>query len=268
MKKVLSVLFVIFMLVLLVSVSASAATRHVYDRTGTMTSEQISRIEKTCREIKEEYSFDVIYVITNTIGSKTIERYSTDIYDEVCECEDGVIFVFNTEEFGQEDEDNWAFIGFGKGKRLAGNSSTREALISKMSYDLKRGRDYKSGENFYTASTYLTGKCRSFCEGGFKGDPVDAGQVIVRILIAVVIAMLIALAITNKEKKKLTTAVKQKGAMNYMIRERSNITVARDIFLYSHTTKVRRESSSSGGGHSYGGTSGGGRSYSGGGGRI
>ena len=268
MKKILSVLIIAIMLVLLVSVNASAAKRHVIDNTGTMTSDQISRIEATCKAIKAEYSFDVIFVITNTIGSKTIERYTTDIYDEVCECEDGVIFVFNTEEYGHEDEDNWAIIGFGKGKKLAGNSDTRAALMDKMSYDLKRGRDYKSGENFYTASTYFTGKCRSFCEGGMKGDPVDAGQVIIRILIAIVIAMVIAYTITNKEKKKLTTAVKQKGAMNYMIRDRSNITVARDIFLYSHTTKVRRESSSSGGGHSYGGTSGGGRSYSGGGGRI
>ena len=268
MKKILSVFFIVILLVALVSINASAAKRHVIDNTGTMTSEQIAKIEKTCKAIKDEYSFDVIFVITNTIGSKSLERYTTDIYDAECEYEDGVIFVFNTEEFGYEDEDNWAVIGFGKGKRLAGNSDTREALISKMSYDLKRGRDYKSGENFYTASTYFTGKCRSFCEGGFKGDPVDAGEVIIRIVIALVIGLLIALAITKKEKKKLTTAVKQTGAMNYMIRERSNITVARDIFLYSQTTRVRRESSSSGGGHSYGGTSGGGRSYSGGGGRI
>lgn len=255
------------MLAMLVSVNASAATRHVIDKTGTMTSDQIARIEATCKAIKDEYSFDVIFVITNTTGGKTLERYTTDIYDDVCEFDDGVIFVFNTEEFGREDEDNWAIIGFGKGKRLAGKSETREALINKMAYDLKRGRDYKSGENFYNASVYFTNKAKSFCAGGFKGDPVDPGKVVIRIIIALVIGFVIAYAVTKKEKKKLTTAVKQKGAMNYMIRERSNITVARDIFLYSHTTKVRRESSSSGG-HSYGGTSGGGRSYSGGGGRI
>lgn len=268
MKKILSVLFIVALLVLLVSVNASAAKRHVIDNTRTMTSDQISRIEATCKAIKAEYSFDVIFVVTNTIGSKTLERYTTDIYDAECEFEDGVIFVFNTEEFGHEDEDNWAIIGFGKGKKLAGNSDTRAALIDKMSYDLKRGRDYKSGENFYNASTYFTNKCRSFCAGGFKGDPVDAGEVIIRIVIALVIGFIIAWVVTKKEKKKLTTAVKQTGAMNYMVKDRSNITAARDIFLYSQTTKVRRESSSSSGGHSYGGTSGGGRSYSGGGGRI
>ena len=106
MKKILSVLFIVILLAALVSVNASAAKRHVIDNTGTMTSEQIAKIEKTCKAIKDEYSFDVIFVITNTIGSKSLERYTTDIYDAECEYEDGVIFVFNTEEFGYEDEDN------------------------------------------------------------------------------------------------------------------------------------------------------------------
>lgn len=267
MKKFLSVLFVVILLVCLVSVGASAAKRHVIDNTGTMSSSQIAQIEATCKVIKQEYSFDVIYVITNTIGGKTLERYTTDIYDAECEFDDGVIFVFNTEEFGAEDEDNWAIIGFGKGKKLAGNADTRAALMDKMTYDLRRGRDYGSGDNFYEASTYFTNKCRSFCEGGFKGDPKDPGKVAVRIVIGLVVGIIVAVAVTGKEKKKLTTAVKQKGALGYMIGDKSEITVSRDIFLYSHTTKVRRESSS-GGGHGYSGTSGGGRSYSGGGGRI
>lgn len=267
MKKILSVSFVIILLVSLVSVGASAAKHHVIDKTGTMTSDQISRIEATCKAIKSEYSFDVIFVITNTIGGKSLERYTTDIYDEECDFDDGVIFVFNTEEFGYEDEENWAIIGFGKGKKLAGNEDTRAALIDKMSYDLKRGRDYGSGENFYNASVYFTSKCRSFCENGFKGDPKDPGKVFIRILIGLAIGLFVAISVTKKEKGKLTTAVKQKGAIGYMIGDKSSITVSRDIFLYSHTTKVRRESSSSGG-RSYGGTSGGGRSYSGGGGRI
>ena len=260
MKKILSVLFAVILRASIVSVGASAAKRHVIDNTGTMTSSQIAQIEATCKTIKQEYSFDVIYVITNTIGGKSLERYTTDIYDEECEFDDGVIFVFNTEEFGYEDEENWAMIGFGKGKKLAGNEDTRAALINQMASALKSGR-------YYDASSYFTNKCRSFCDGGFKGDPKDPGKIIIRIVIGLAVGLFVGLSVTKKEKKKLTTAVKQKGALGYMMGDKSSITVSRDIFLYSHTTKVRRESSSSGG-RSYGGTSGGGRSYSGGGGRI
>lgn len=268
MKKILSVLFAVILLASLVSFGASAAKRHVIDNTGTMTSSQIAQIEATCKTIKQEYSFDVIYVITNTTNGKSLERYTTDIYDAECEFDDGVIFVFNTEEFGYEDEENWAMIGFGKGKKLAGNEDTRAALMDKMTYDLRRGRDYGSGDNFYNASVYFTTKCRSFCDGGFKGDPKDPGKIILRIVIGLAVGLFVGLSVTKKEKKKLTTAVKQKGALGYMMGDKSSITVSRDIFLYSHTTKVRRESNSGSGGRSYGGTSGGGRSYSGGGGRI
>lgn len=260
MKKILSVFFIVIIISALISVGASAAKRHVIDYTGTMTSEQISQIEATCKAIKSEYSFDVIYVITNTTNGKSLERFTTDIYDAECEFEDGVIFVFNSDNFLPEDEDNWAVIGFGKGKKLAGNSDTRAALINQMASALKSGR-------YYDASSYFTNKCRSFCSGGMKGDPKDPGKVAIRVIIAIAVGVIIGVIATNAEKKKLTTAVKQQGALEYMIRDKSSITVSRDIYLYSHTTKVRRESSSSGG-HGYSGTSGGGRSYSGGGGRI
>ena len=259
MKKILIFVFIIAALVLM-TVNVSAADRYVIDNTGTMTSEQIAKIEKRCKSINKEYSFDVIYVITDSTHGKSLERYTTDIYDEVCDYEDGVIFIFNTDPYLDEDEYNWAIIGFGKGEKLAGNASTREKLIDQMKWDLKGGR-------YYDASIYYTDKVTSFVEGGMVGDPVDPQTVVIRIAISLGIALIIAFAITNGQKKKLTTAIKQRGAMDYMVAGSAKINVSRDMFLYSHTTRVRRESSSSSGG-GFSGRSGGGHSYSGGGGRI
>ena len=117
MKKILIFVFIIATLVLM-TVNVGAAQQYVIDKTGTMTSEQIVKIEKRGKSISKEYSFDVIYVITNSTGSKSLERYTTDIYDDLCESEDGVIFIFNTDPYLDEDEYNWAIIGFGKGQKL------------------------------------------------------------------------------------------------------------------------------------------------------
>ena len=260
MKKIIGLIFVIA-LALVMSVTAFAADRYVIDNTGTMTTEEIAKIEKVCKSISKEYSFDVIYVITDSTGGKSLERYTTDIYDDVCDYDDGVIFIFNTDPYLDEDEYNWALIGFGKGKKLAGKESTRDNLISRMKWDLKSGR-------YYDASVYYTDKVSSFVEDGMKGDPADPTDVAVRIVISLAVGLIVAFIITKKQKSKLTTAVKQRGAMNYISPNSAKINVARDMFLYSTTTRVRRESNSSGGGRGFGGTSGGGHSYSGGGGRI
>ena len=261
MKRIIVLSLTVIILIVSLSFGASAAKKSVFDFTGTMSDDQIASVEKTCASISNEYGLDVIYVITNRTNGKRIDKYAADFFDNYHEHEDAVVFVFNSDVNLPEDEDNWVIIGFGKGKKLASNSDTRAALIEDMRYALKGGR-------YYEASKYYTDKCRSFAEGGFKGDPVDVKKLVIRIGIAVVVGFIISYVIVSSMKKKLKSAVKQRGAMAYIKNDTSNITVARDLFMYSTTSRVRRESSSSGGGHSYSGSSSGGSSYSGGGGRI
>lgn len=261
MKRIIALTLTILILVFSLAVGADAAKSYVFDYTGKMSAEQKSSVESTCKAINSEYKLDVMFVIANGTNGKSLERFTTDIYDEYCTSEDGVIFAYN-EKPATEDEDNWVMIGFGKGKKLAGNRDTRADLIDQMRGSLKSG-------DYYNASKPFTSKCRSFAQGGFKGDPIDVKKLVIRIGISVVAGLIISYIIVSGMKKKLNTAVKQRGAMKYIKGDTAKVTVERDLFMYSTTTRVRRESeSSSSGGHSFSGTSGGGRSYSGGGGRI
>jgi len=260
MKKITSIIIAVIILVLSFSVCASAAKGYVFDYTGTMTEQQKTSIESTCKDIYNKYRLDVIFVIANGTGGKSLERFTTDLYDDYCDGDDGVVFVFNTAPV-DDYEDNWIMLGFGQGKNLAGNKNTRSDLIDQMRYYLKSGR-------YYEASTFFTAKCLSFAEGGMNGDPVSAGEVIKYIIIAFMIGLIISGVIMSGMKKKLNTAVKQRAASQYVKKDTAKINVSRDLFLYSTTSRIRKESNSSGGGHSYSGTSSGGHSYSGGGGRI
>ena len=260
MKRIIALSLTVIVLLVSLSVGSVAAKRYVFDYTGTMSDEQVSAVESTCKAIYNEYNLDVMFVIASGTKGKTLERFTTDLYDEYCDGDDGVIFVFNTNP-ATEEEDNWIILGFGKGKKLAGNSDTRATLIDQMKYSLKSGK-------YYEASKYFTSKCRSFAEGGMKGDPINVTTLLKHIGIALLVGLVISYLIMSNMKKKLKTAVKQRGATIYIKQDTANISVARDLFMYSTTTRVRRESNSSSGGHSYSGTSGGGHSYSGGGGRI
>ena len=258
MKKFLSVFFVILIVALSVSLGVSAAKRYVFDYTNSMSADEIASIESVCKRMYTEYNLDVMYVIANGTNGKSLDKFTTDLYDEYCDGDDGVVFVYNTNT-RTEDEDNWMMIGFGKGRNLAGSSDERADLIDKMKDSLKSGR-------YYNASTYFTSRCLSFAQGGMKKS-VNIGKLLLRIAIAVVIGVIISSIIMGNMKKKLNTAVKQRGAANYIKEGTASITVSRDIFMYSTTTRVRKENESSGG-RGVSGTSGGGHSYSGGGGRI
>ena len=260
MKKITALLIAVIILVLSLPIGATAAKNYVFDYTGTMSSEEISDLTIRCRKLFNEYDFDVMFVIAAGTNGKSLEKFATDLYDDYCEGSSGAIFVYNTAP-ANDYEDNWAMISFDKAQKLFKKESTRNELIDQMKYDLKRG-------TYYDAAIKYINKCRSFAEGGMKGDPIDTGVLFKNIGIALLIALVISWIIVGGMKKKLKTAVKQRGAMQYIDSSSASITVARDLFMYSTTTKIRKESNSSGGGHSYSGRSGGGHSYSGGGGRI
>lgn len=136
-------------------------TQFAFDFSGTISEENLSKIEEECNRLNETYCLNVFFVIANGTQGKTLERFTTDIYDEYCTSDDGEIFVFNINP-ANAAEDNWMMLGFGNGMSFAGNATNREELIKKMAPSLKINKFYDSAKIFITACEEFAKKSQKF----------------------------------------------------------------------------------------------------------
>ena len=63
------------------------------------------------------------------------------------------------------------------------------------------------------------------------------------VAIILIVPAVIAFILMLSKLSQMNTAVKQSGADSYMKRDTLNLTVSKDVFLYSRTTKTPRPKS-------------------------
>lgn len=83
--------------------------------------------------------------------------------------------------------------------------------------------------------------CIAFADGGGEGEIPWTG-----ILIVIGLALLFAFCMTRYKLSQMNTAVRENYASNYMKDGSFNLEISRDIYLYSHTTRIKRENNSKG----------------------
>ena len=249
MKKIICLIFVIA-LALVMSVTAFAADRYVYDDAGVLSDSEIASLEEKCREIHDKYNFDVVIVTTNKTNGD-LQSFADDFYDYGGFLKDGVLYVY------RESPRRAHISTAGKGIKDFYDSDI-EILLDRTTPKIADGEYYSAFSDFiYETERLITG----------KGLSKSTQQILIYIAISIGIGLVVAGIVANGQKKKLTTAVKQRGAMNYISPNSAKINVARDMFLYSTTTRIRRETETrSGGGSSHISSSGsshggGGRSF-------
>ena len=242
MKKILTFVFILIT-ALVMSVTAFAADRYVYDYAGVLSSSEAASLESKCREIHDKYDFDVVVITTSNTSGKSIRGYAMSIFNDGTYSKYGVVY---TVDLGERDYDIVATDGT-NGKFDGVVDDVFETTGSMLSVG-----------KYNSAFTYLTGRTESFLSSGVDFDTKSAKQIATYVVISTVIGLIISYIIVKRHKDALSTAVKQHGAANYMRQGSAKINVSRDMFLYSTTTRIRRqtESNGSGGGHI---SSGGGR---------
>ena len=249
MKKILVFVFVVIT-ALLLSVTAFASDRYVYDYANVLSSDEEAALEEKCREIHEKLDFDVVLVtVKETDG--TLQDFADDFYDYGGFLPDGVLYAYR------------------ESPRRAHISTTGKGIDRFTDYDIEtlldRTTPKLADKEFYEAFEEFAKESERLASG--KHLSKTTKQVLIYIAISIGVGLLIGASVAKKHKKKLSTAVKQRGAMNYIAADSAKINVSRDMFLYSTTTRVRRETESHGGGSSThsssSGTShgGGGRSF-------
>lgn len=243
MKKILSTLIVLlFLFSTFPSVSAQSANARIDDRADLLTADQRSALFVKADEVADEYQTDICILTVHSIGSKSSQQYADDYFDAYNlgygDDRSGILLLIS-----MEDRD-WAVTTNGQASRIISYSDIGNIMDASL--------PNLSGGNYYEAfSTYLS-EVEQELQLGVTGLSTPA-----KLLIALGSGLLIAGIVLLILRSKMKTAKAQHGAHSYINDSSYDLFRCHDIYLYSHTTKVRKQQNTgSSGGGSRGGRSG------------
>ena len=240
MKKLFSCILILLSLSLLTAY-ATFENPSITDRAGYLMQSELDELTKDLDAVREKYDFEVALYTESTMTSATAEASADDIYDYngygAGENDDGIMLYICS------DTREYHFTTHGKGLEYFNTNG----LIYLESQVLP----YLSEDDYYGAFNAYIETADELLEMAESGTPYNEKQYSTKYLIGVIIVcliapLLIALWMMNRKLKKMKTAVENDYAANYMKPGSMNITVSRDLFLYSRITKTEKPKSNSG----------------------
>ena len=183
-------------------------------------------------EISEEHECEVAIVTVYSLGSKTATEYADDFFDYngygYGENNDGILLLVSL-----EDRDvAISTYGF----------AIKTFTDSKQDYIYDEFLPYLSNANYNKAFSTFAKLCDEILAQARAGTPFLSGK---RLIISLVIGVVFALIITGIMKSKLKSVRFQPAASSYVRKDSLNITISRDIFLYSKLDRRAKPKSSS-----------------------
>ncbi|MEG1427131.1 MAG: TPM domain-containing protein [Oscillospiraceae bacterium] len=258
MKKFVSLCIGVFLIVFLTIPAFAEALPRVVDDSFLLKTEERMELENTIAELRDKYHFDVVILAVDSLGGKTATAYADDFYDNngygYNENKDGVLFLVCT------GKPAWAISTRGFGITAITDYGT-DYLANNFVPLLSDG-------NYAEAFRVFLSDTDTLLEKAADGTPYDVNNQVkssshntIRILVALGFAAVGAFIIVMILKQQMNSAVPQHYARSYV--RNFNLRIQNDIFLFSTSTRVRRESNSGGSsthigssGASHGGSSG------------
>ncbi len=271
MKKFISLLFICFMCVTLTvpCFAMSFENPPIIDDAGYLYQSQQDELSEKLENIRQEYDFDVAIVTEYEMSGYSAESTADEIYD---------------------------YMGYGAGPDADGIllyicAEEREYHITTHAYGLQVFNQnginhlkdciepYLKDDDYYLAMNAFADASEELLEMADNGEYYDEESEsvalerkkkektysLIVIGCAAVIPLLIAFILMFIKLSKMKTAVSNNYAANYIKPGSHNLTVSRDIFIYSRVTKIARpKPGSSSGVH----RSSSGRTHGGGGGKF
>jgi len=259
--------------------TARADNPKIIDDAHLLWLEEISALEAKANAITEEYGMDVVILTVDSLEGSDIEAFADDFYDYngygIGEEGHGVLLVIAM------DNREWAISTCGDAIYAITDYGI-QSLFEEMADDLSDGDYYLAFEAYLNA---LPQYFEAFRQGdpidGYAGDYIGPGSYVPGTredvvyyeseppyLLAPVIGAVIAAVVVLIMRTTMNTKQPQRSAGDYLDRSSYQLRQHRDMFLYSHVSKVRKQSQSSGGGGSSVHRSSSGRSHGGGHGRF
>lgn len=233
------------------------------DEAELLSTEEAAELRERLQAVSDKYDCDVLILTVDSLGGKSPTAYADDYFDYNGygrnSTADGILFMLS-----MEDRD-WAISTCGRCIR-AFTDNGQEYMMGKMKSDLSLNR-------FASAFDTYVDTCDELLEMYENGTPYDKPQstlykimhvsVPVGILLALAIGFLLAGVPLGNMKAAINNVKWQKNASDYSRQGSMQVRQSFDQFLYTNTTRVKVESSSSSSGGSSTHTSSSGRTHGG-----
>ena len=271
MKK--RILLLLLSFSLLLPVTVHAATPKVIDDADLLTNQETDLLESSAQSLADTYQMDVVILTVDSLGGKTSEAYADDYFD------------YNG--YGIGDDFSGILLLVSMEQRDWSISTCGEAIYAVTDYGIESLAEvflpYLSNGRYYDAFRIYLQELETYFKAYRSGDPIDGyigsydGQgtyqpgtqdeivyyeepfgfsdVMVRLLVALVIGAVIAGIVLLVMRGRMNTAKQQSGAKNYMVSGSYNLYRCQDFYLYSRTSRTRKQENNSSGGHGGGGGS-------------
>lgn len=228
----------------------SNTDNRLLDKADLLTDETEKELLKKIEKIQKTYRLDVVLVTTTTLEGKTPQAYADDFYDYGGYGFDkeysGLLFLVSMEE-----RDYYLSTS---GKAIKIFTDSKIDAIGERSASYLSGGDYDGG--FLSLVNDIDKTMAAYRLRWLKGEGIAA---VVSLLVACLCVGLMSLRMNNARKADYAHSY----AKDFRLLDKN------DVFMYSNTSKVKKESSSnrgSGGSSSHRSSSG--RSHGGGGGKF
>lgn len=240
-KTILAILTALIFTTSTVSVFAIFNNFTVVDKAGYLTENQLAEISKQLDDVRQKYNFDVAVYTEAVMSGADPESTADDLYDYTVygygDNSDGIMLYIAA------DKRTYHLTTHGSGEEIFNNNGL-EYLESKIVPSLQE-------DDYYTAMKLYGKHCEELLEMAAQGNPynkknLSTGYICVVVGGALLIPLFLAHLMTKKKLKQMKTAVENNYAANYMKPGSMNLSISRDIFLYSTVTKTEKEKSSSG----------------------
>lgn len=243
MKKKILAFFSMLLLCISMTFPVSAAGERLVDDADLLSESEESALLNQLDEISERQDMDVVVVTVDSLGGKSAMSYADDYYDYNGYAPDGILLLVSMEER------EWHITTTGYGI-TAFTDWGLENIANAFLDDLSDGQ-------YYDAFSTYAEMCDDYITQAKAGEPYDVTTAPAvsepfplgrNLLISIVIGVVVALIVTGIMRSQLKSVRPQRAASQYMIQGSMRVTESRDMFLYRHVDRRRREKNESGGG--------------------
>ena len=253
MKKRIPSLLLLLALCLLLALPVLGASERelplVRDVYGLLTKAEVEELNARAERYSEQYECDVILIVVYDTGYYNVEDFTEEVYREYNfgwgQEKSGVILLLSM--FGRDYD--LAAYGYGN---TAFTDKGKEWLMDEVLPYLKK-------DDWYGGFSKYLDLCADYLRQAREGKPVDRYGLgcshhngfrlsVPAVLGALIAGALIALIAVSVLRARMRSAVLQGKADDYRSGE-LQLTREEDRFLKKDVVRVRRESSSGGGGH-------------------
>lgn len=261
----------------------AAPTQYIYDYAGLLTEIEKESLENLAAELSAERGIAFIILTTNDTGGQYIEEYMSDFVDHNAvgyEAESGSTAIIALDMMNRDVY----LAGFGEAEMYL-DFERLDIIRDQLTPALSDGNYEQAFQQFIEQAHYYSeykpdGNQYNYDSGYYPGSNlnnydneynsgVNPDNLLFKfwfqLLVSVGIAAIVVGIMVANRGGRITV-----GNNTYIDSDNSGVTNARDTYITTHITKVKKPSNNNkgGGGGFGGGVSGGGRSFSGSGGKF